>query len=239
MKLLLTCEHGGNKIPLAYDSLFLSQELVLQTHRAYDKGALDLFKYLRPLAVFHKSNEISRLFIELNRSLHHPMLFSEFTKKLDKKEKQLLIQQYYLIYRDKVIQQIESLIHSKHCIFHISVHSFTPVFNGVTRKCDIGLLYDPSSIHEKKIAQLLKAELKKRAPELNIRCNYPYKGISDGFTKTLRKQFSKNYVGIEIEINQKFSFQNKINEDLKKVIYKSIKQIIEQQTNIENNKYKL
>ncbi|NJB82390.1 N-formylglutamate amidohydrolase [Wenyingzhuangia aestuarii] len=238
MKLLLTCEHGGNNIPLAYDALFQGQELVLHTHRGYDKGALDLFKYLRPLAVFHKSNEVSRLLIELNRSLHHSMLFSEFTKTLNKKEKQLLIQQYYHIYRSKITQQIESLLHSHQCIFHLSVHSFTPVLNGVTRKCDIGLLYDPSSPNEKKIAYLLKAELKKRAPELNIRFNYPYKGVSDGFTKTLRKQFPKNYVGIEIEVNQKFSFQNKINEDLKKVIYKSLKLIIEQQTNIENNKYR-
>ncbi|MDO6737839.1 N-formylglutamate amidohydrolase [Wenyingzhuangia sp. 2_MG-2023] len=228
MKLILSCEHGGNKIPLAYDSLFQKHETVLKTHRGYDPGALDLHNFLKPLAYFHKSNEVSRLLIELNRSLHHPALFSEYSKCLTKEQKQLLIQQYYVIYRDKIAQQIacQSQCHQK--ILHLSVHTFTPIFKGVTRKCDIGLLYDPSKTIEKNIAIQLKAALKKRAPELNVRFNYPYKGTSDGFTKTLRTQFTERYAGIELEVNHKFSSQNKMNEAIKKVIYKSLKQVLDQ-----------
>jgi hypothetical protein len=39
---------------------------------------------------------------------------------------------------------------------------------------------------------------------MKVRFNYPYKGTSDGLTTTLRKKFGPQYVGIEIEINQKF-----------------------------------
>jgi hypothetical protein len=44
---------------------------------------------------------------------------------------------------------------------------------------------------------------------LKVRKNYPYKGISDGLTTSLRKQYTqKNYCGIEIEINQKHFFES-------------------------------
>lgn len=228
MKLILSCEHGGKLIPLAYDKRFQKHETVLKTHRGYDPGALDLFKFLRPLAFYYKSNEISRLLIELNRSLHHPALFSEYTKSLSKAEKTVLIQQYYVIYRSKITQQIENLLECNKKVLHVSVHSFTPVFKGIIRKCDVGILYDPSNELEKNIAKQLKAELKKRAPELNIRFNYPYKGISDGFTKVLRKQFPEKYAGIELEINHKFALENKMNDDVKQVIYDSVYEVLKQ-----------
>ena len=228
MKLILSCEHGGNQIPLAYDKLFQKHETILKTHKGYDPGALDLFKFLRPLATYSKSNEISRLLIELNRSLHHPALFSECTKSLSKEQKQVLIKQYYLIYRSKITQQIENILDCNKSVFHLSIHTFTPVFKGVTRKCDIGILYDPAKELEKNIAKQLKTELKKRAPELNVRFNYPYKGVSDGFTKTLRKQFPEKYVGIELEINHKFAIQNQMGDDLKQMLYESVQEVLTQ-----------
>ncbi|MEO8932838.1 MAG: N-formylglutamate amidohydrolase, partial [Xanthomarina sp.] len=51
------------------------------------------------------------------------------------------------------------------------------------------------------------------------RFNYPYLGKADGFTSYLRKQFPKNYLGIEIEVNQKFSKNNVIDSQLKQNLY--------------------
>ena len=43
--LVITCEHGGNFIPIAYKELFPDQEL-LDTHRGFDPGALSMAKAL-------------------------------------------------------------------------------------------------------------------------------------------------------------------------------------------------
>ena len=89
-------------------------------------------------------------------------------------------------------------------IVHLGIHSFTPVLNGKPRNTDIGILYDPARPLERKYAQVIKDEIKRLHPHMKVRFNYPYKGTSDGLTTSLRKKFGPHYVGIEIEINQKF-----------------------------------
>jgi hypothetical protein len=58
-----------------------------------------------------------------------------------------------------------------------------------------------------------------------VRFNYPYLGKADGFTTFMRKQFPKNYIGIEIEVNQKFAANNIIERQLKEDIYKAISRL--------------
>ncbi len=91
MKLILTCEHGGNEIPHTFQPYFENENTILNSHRGYDLGALDVFQKLKPLSDFSKYSKTSRLLIELNRSLHCPNLFSKFTKQLSKKKKKPLL----------------------------------------------------------------------------------------------------------------------------------------------------
>ncbi len=223
MKLVLTCEHGGYYIPKKYTRLFVDSELVLTSHRGYDIGALNVFKSLKPLANFSKYAITNRLLIELNRSLHHPNLFSEFSKLIPKEEKQHLIKYFYLSYRNTVETQIKNFISHNSTVLHLSVHSFTPILNTIERHCDIGLLFDTSSKNEKAFCITLKKELKRLNPMLNVRFNYPYLGKADGFTSFLRKQFTTNYMGIEIEINQKYATNNRMDNQLKKVLFTALK----------------
>ncbi|WP_055442835.1 N-formylglutamate amidohydrolase [Lacinutrix himadriensis] len=226
MKLILTCEHGGNKIPKPYPSYFDNHATILNSHRGYDLGALNLFNHLKSLAHFSAFSETSRLLIELNRSLHHKNLFSEVSKSLSENEKEEIISRYYLEYRDEVETVIKKYLKTSKKVVHLSVHSFTPVLNSVTRKCDIGLLYDSRNASEKGFCKQLKKEILKIDNTLNVRYNYPYLGKADGFTSYLRKQCNKNYIGVELEVNQKFSINNKINEDLKAVLFSAIKNSI-------------
>lgn len=218
MKLVLTCEHGGNYIPIEYNALFTNQEAVLHSHRGFDLGALDVFQSLKPIADFSKFSTTSRLLIELNRSLHHKNLFSEFTNKLSKAEKQKIIAQYYKPYRDAVEGVILQYIQEGETVIHISIHSFTPIWKKVERRVDIGLLYDSRIPKEKDFCKVFKAEILRISNNYDIRFNQPYLGRSDGFTTYLRKQFSENYIGIEIEINQKYSRNNQMASELKVVL---------------------
>jgi len=222
VKLILTCEHGGNEIPEKYAQYFEEQQTVLKTHRGLDLGALDFFNHLKPLADFSSFSKTSRLLIELNRSLHHKNLFSEFTKDLPLSAKKELIAEYYLPYRDKIENEIKKQIHQNEFVIHLSIHSFTPVLNTIKRNCDIGLLFDSRIDKEKQVASFLKDSISSKTDNFKVRFNYPYLGKMDGFTTYLRKQFSKNYVGIEIEINQKYAEENSTQKVLKNVLFNVI-----------------
>ncbi|SDS61186.1 Predicted N-formylglutamate amidohydrolase [Gillisia sp. Hel1_33_143] len=226
MKLILTCEHGGNEIPEQFVDLFGKAEEVLNSHRGYDLGALDLFEYFQKLSDFSIASTTSRLLIELNRSIEKPDLFSEFTQSLSNLEKEDIIKNFYLPYRNVVENHIAELIGRGESLLHLSIHTFTPIFNGEVRNADLGLLYDPSIYIEKKICEHLKTELIATSPNLRVKFNYPYLGTADGFTTHLRTKFPDNYIGIEIEVNQKYSSKNKIDPYIAKSIFNAIQNVL-------------
>lgn len=203
---LITCEHGSNRVPKKYAALFANNTQLLHTHAGWDIGSLEIYTALcKGLPVEKQQAKWSRLLIELNRSLHHRHLFSSITSHLSKEEKNILIQEIYLPYRQEIQHKIKSLLAKNSRVIHLAVHSFTPVFNSIQRSADIGLLYDPRRSLERDYCYGLKRHIQSCLPEYTVRMNYPYKGYSDGLTTSLRSQFSpKQYFGIEFEINQKF-----------------------------------
>ncbi|MBU2930187.1 N-formylglutamate amidohydrolase [Winogradskyella psychrotolerans] len=226
MKLILTCEHGGNEIPETYKKLFNNNKAVLESHRGYDLGVLNLFQHLEPLSDASYFSTTSRLLVELNRSLFSKHLFSEFSNGLSKHEKSAVLKTYYFPYRTAIEYNIAEYIKSEQQVLHLSIHSFTQNLNGDERKGDIGLLYDSRNKKEKEFCKELKVKLLEQNPNLNVRFNYPYLGKSDGFTTFLRKQFPTNYLGIEIEVNQKYSENNVMALNLKQALYKGIESIL-------------
>jgi len=226
MKLILTCEHGGNSIPIVYADYFKNSHNILHSHRGFDLGALDVFNTIKTLAEYSHYSTTSRLLIELNRSLHHKNIFSEFTKTLTKTDKEAIIKTQYLPYRNAIEKEIRSLINKNKTVLHLSIHSFTPIFNAKERACDIGILCDSSIQTEKLWAAQFKKNLQTEDSNLTVRYNYPYLGKADGFTTALRKQFPHNYIGIEIEVNQKFSIQNKMPCHLKNTLFQAIKKAL-------------
>jgi len=200
---IITCEHAGNRVPGAYRSLFVGQESVLESHRGWDPGALEIAQHVsKELGVLPVVNEITRLLVEINRSLHHPNVFSEFSSALPLEARQLLLDTIYHPYR----QQVEHAITQTGVpVLHISMHSFTPTWNGVQRKTDLGILFDPARSEEEAVAEHLKGKLEEYLPTFSIDYNEPYKGVDDGFTTYLRTRFSnREYRGIEIEVNQRW-----------------------------------
>lgn len=202
---LITCEHGGNRIPAHYLALFQGGGDLLRTHRGYDMGALRLAReFARALSAPLQVSTVSRLLVDLNRSLGHPRLFSDATRRVAPDVRQQIVEDYYLPYRTRAETQVAQAIDAGMRVIHISCHSFTPELDGKVRHADIGLLYDPARAGEAEICRRWKAALNVHAPSMKTRLNYPYSGTSDGFTVYLRRHFpADRYVGIEIEINQK------------------------------------
>jgi predicted N-formylglutamate amidohydrolase len=146
----------------------------------------------------------SRLLVEVNRSLHHRNLFSEFSRGLSNVERQVILSSYYLPYRQAVEDEIRTAIDNRKTILHLSLHSFTPTLAGVARNAEIGLLYDSRREREALFCRELRRKLLTHVPGWRIRRNYPYLGRADGFTTHLRRLFrADHYLGIELEVNQR------------------------------------
>lgn len=218
MILLLSCEHGGNVIPENYQYLFAMDEEVLETHRAIDLGSLDLYNSLLHMASFARKNEISRLLIECNRSQRSESLYSKYSQELSEAEKQKIQDSIYKPYRKTFSDAVAKYIEEGETVFHLSVHTFTPILKGVVRTADIAFLFDPGRACEKEVSTKLKANIMRLDPSMHVRFNYPYTGIADGFTTALRKQFAQNYIGIEVEVNQRFATNNKMSQHIKNIL---------------------
>ncbi|MCX7063653.1 MAG: N-formylglutamate amidohydrolase, partial [Proteobacteria bacterium] len=141
--LLLTCEHGGNRIPRPYAYLFRGAAKLLASHRGWDRGALQLARLLsreleRPLLAV----TWSRLFVEANRSPTNRRIWSDFTKALPREERQRILEKWWRPHRQEVERAVADAIARGHRVVHVAVHSFTPVMDGDVRNADIGLLYD-------------------------------------------------------------------------------------------------
>jgi predicted N-formylglutamate amidohydrolase len=203
--LVITCEHGGNRIPARYRALFQPHQALLATHRGFDAGALTLASELAstfgaPLV----AATVSRLLVDLNRSIGHPRLHFDVIARLPLEQRQRLLARHYQPYRARVERLVRQAIAEHGRVIHLSSHSFTPELDGKLRRADIGLLYDPARPGEVELCARWKAALKTCAPELIVRRNYPYAGKGDGLTAWLRQRLpAEVYVGVELEINQK------------------------------------
>jgi len=201
---IISCEHGGNRIPAPYRRLFRGQWPLLDSHRGYDPGSLVMAKALAntcraPLV----ASTVSRLLIDLNRSIGHPQLFSAATRGAPAETRAQIVDEHYRPYRVQVERLVRQAVSRGHRVIHISSHSFTAELDGRVRGADVGLLYHPGRRGEAEVCARWKESLAASVPELRVRRNYPYAGKGDGLTSHLRLRFAQSdYVGIELEVNQ-------------------------------------
>lgn len=226
-QLIVTCEHAGNEVPEEYRGLFLEHQEILASHRGWDPGAWSLATALaKRLNAPLFGCLTTRLLIEANRSIDHEQLFSEFTSYLPVHEKEKLIQHIYKPYREGVQSTVDT---TPKPLIHLSIHSFTPIWNKLERKTDIGILFDPDRNSESGFSQKLQEQLQIQLPEFQIHFNEPYKGTDDGITTWLRKKYkASDYIGIEIEVNQKY-VSNPLR--IEEALVNSIKVIMEEYSN--------
>jgi len=174
----------------------------MDSHRAWDPGALEIFSALAPAHADHAvRGRATRLLVDLNRSLHHPRLFSEFTRPLPGEVRQQIVDHWWRPFRDEAESVVAAWRADARPVVHLSVHSFTPVLDGQARTADIGLLYDPRRPAEVALARRWRGLLSDHG--WAVRLNYPYRGVADGHTTALRRRHPEGFAGIELELNQR------------------------------------
>ena len=202
--LLLTCEHGGNKIPREWAHVFRGARALLASHRGWDPGALALARLLaKRLDVPLLASTWSRLLVEANRSEHLPKIWSSLTAPLAAEQRREILERYWRPHRAEVEGAVAKAIARGRTVVHVAVHSFTPVLNGEVRTADVAFLYDSRRKPEAALARRWARALAAAVPGLRVRLNYPYRGSTDGLPTALRKRHpAARYQGFELEVNQ-------------------------------------
>lgn len=148
----------------------------------------------------------TRLLVELNRSPHHRSLFSSITRDLPSEEREFILKRWYRPHRASVVQAIEHELKRNRRVVHLAMHTFTPVYDGVTRSTDVGLLFDPARPIERRLCRSWQQRLRDARPGLTTHRNQPYRGVSDGLGTALRQRWpASKYAAIELEVNQRFA----------------------------------
>ncbi len=200
--MVVTCEHGGNRVPRRDRSLFAHAGRALASHRGFDAGALDVARRLaRAWRAPLFSATTTRLLVDLNRSPHNPAVFSAHTRGLPRARRDALLDRHHRPHWRRVRA---ALAERTGPVLHLAVHSFTPVLRGMRRDFGIGILYDPKRRAERSLALVWQRRLARALPGVGVRRNAPYRGDADGLTTALRRELpARHYLGIELELNQR------------------------------------
>jgi predicted N-formylglutamate amidohydrolase len=210
LAIILSCEHATNAVPDQYLPFLTDRIDQLDTHRGYDPGAHDFARLLAAsLSAPLFAGDVSRLLVELNRSLaNHRSPPVPPLSGLTPAVKEEILARYYHPYRRQVEEAVTEGLRQGKTVLHLSIHSFTPVLDGITRTADIGFLYDPGRAGEREFCRKWRAALTAGDAGWRLRNNYPYRGTSDAFVTALRKKFpARDYLGIELEINQMYPLE--------------------------------
>ncbi|NIV18840.1 MAG: N-formylglutamate amidohydrolase [Woeseiaceae bacterium] len=151
--IMLVCDHASCRFPKVLDGLGLDP-FARRCHLAIDIGAGSLTERLaRDLGITAVIAQYSRLVVDCNRQLMDPGAFLEYgdgilvpgNRNLSQADKDRRADAIYWPYHHAIDEQVKRLRAAGPPPAFISIHSFTPVLNGVSREVQMGVLWDTDS----------------------------------------------------------------------------------------------
>ncbi len=180
---VLLCEHASNHIPARYGRLGLPPA-ELERHIAWDIGAAEMAREAsRRLDAVLVLAGFSRLLIDCNRPLSAPSSIPARSEDTDipgnigisPAERAARDRQFFAPFRDGVAALLDARLAAGRPTLLIGMHSFTPVYHGVARPWQVGVLYG----HSTGLAHALLAALR-RDTTLTVGDNEPYRVTTTG-----------------------------------------------------------
>lgn len=174
---VIVCDHASNALPAGFGRLGLADE-DFHRHIAWDPGALPVAQRLAAsLDAALVESCVSRLVIDCNRPLEaHDLIpaVSETTvipgnENLGPAERERRVAASWRPFHDAIARLVEDRLAAGRDTWLVSVHSFTPVYKGVSRPWQIGIIHDDDT----RLAAPMIAALQKQAG-LKVGVNEPY-----------------------------------------------------------------
>ncbi|MFT4076889.1 MAG: N-formylglutamate amidohydrolase [Asticcacaulis sp.] len=147
--IVLLCEHASNHIPARYDGLGLSQDDLCR-HIAWDLGAAALTRRLSDaLDAPAYLGTYSRLLIDLNRPIDAVSSIVDFSEDtpvpgnlvIDSAERAHRIDRIFQPFHMAISALLDKRQRQCKPVRLVSIHSFTPVYLGVVRPWEAGVLF--------------------------------------------------------------------------------------------------
>lgn len=183
--LLLLCEHALPRIPRRLAHLGLPKTERLR-HIGWDIGALTLARDLSArldAPLFHTT--YSRLVVDCNRPLDNPSLIPETSettaipgnRNLSASERAERLETFFDPFQAAVSRRLDLRSAADKPTFVVGVHSYTPVYKGISRPWHAGILYDRATDFAGRMMRALEQE-----DGLVIGDNEPYRIDHDDYT---------------------------------------------------------
>ena len=201
---VIICDHAGRLVPGCLDSLGLAADH-FQRHIAVDIGAGALSVALSDiLGAACIRQTYSRLVVDCNRA---PGRSDQIVTRTDGVEPpgniglsadqaEARLAEIFHPYHDRIAAELDRRAAAGRLSALVSVHSFTPVFQGFVRPWHVGVLHDRQSQASRIMLDLLAAE-----PDLTVGDNEPY--AMDNIDYTIpRHAIAQGIPYLELEIRQ-------------------------------------
>ena len=195
---VVTCEHASGHLP---ERDWGEDGWLADTHWAVDLGIAD---FSRKLIERFEGRGIlarwSRLLIDANRPLYSRTLFRDvaegrpvhLNRELEDGERLERILRWWQPFHDAASE----LAGEAPARMLLSMHSFTPIYEGAVRDVEIGILYDDEDEVAERLAELLVPS------GYQVRLNEPYSGKGGMMHSCDTHAREHGLIGIEFELRQ-------------------------------------
>ncbi|ATU95371.1 N-formylglutamate amidohydrolase [Phyllobacterium zundukense] len=175
---LLVCEHAGQAIPASLRGLGITRE-VLNEHVGWDIGAAAVARLLaQQLDAVAILQPYSRLVIDCNRPPDASDAIPAVSDGMVIPGNQDIANAHRMTRKAQIFEpfhaEIDRHLDSGRHKLAISIHSFTPCMNNVSRPWDIGFLFR----FDTKTSEYLRKSVTVQSPDIVVGMNEPYE-ISD------------------------------------------------------------
>jgi predicted N-formylglutamate amidohydrolase len=202
---VIACDHAGRTLPRQLGQLGLESR-DLERHIAWDIGAGAVSERLgEALGAFVIRQTYSRLVIDCNRDPQVPTSIVEISEDtaipgnigLGGPEREARRREIFQPYHDRLAAELDLRQQAGRATALIAMHSFTPVFRGVSRPWHAGVLYH----RDRRLARIM-LDLLRAQPDLVIGDNQPY-AITDDSDYTVPVHGEQRGIPhVELEIRQ-------------------------------------
>lgn len=193
----LTCEHASVRLPPPWT--WGDDAWLVGTHWSVDIGGAELTRDLAAaLGAPAVLARFSRLLCDANRAEDDPSVFRDvaegrpvrLNRDLTAEERERRLATWHRPYHAAVTAMLAR--HPGRVV--LSVHTFTPVYEGRRRDVEIGVLYD----REDELAEAFARGMTERG--LNVRMNEPYSGKEGLIYAATRHALAAGRRALEIEV---------------------------------------
>jgi predicted N-formylglutamate amidohydrolase len=198
--LLLGCEHASERLPPPFTWPVPDLRLV-GTHWAYDLGARELTLELAcALDVSCVLSRFTRLLVDPNREESHSDLFRAvaegepvlLNRAVSSSERALRIARFYRPYHDVLDAELARVKPKR----LLSLHSFTPVYEGKVREVELGVLFDREEQEAARFGDALARELP------GVAYNEPWSGKAGLIYSAASHAEKHGAIALELEVRQ-------------------------------------